>query len=157
MPSDRDQDPAAGRLRGCQCPGRDFKRSMRLSLPAAPSISKGPLQLENLWLRTAPGQPGCFPIPQSCCACSETVCAGINIPEIRHGNADREMDHTGDTRHYFDANDARALRQAEERFKELTSEGFTAAVRTTPGEVSRIRSIDRTAEETLFFPRLFGG
>jgi hypothetical protein len=42
------------------------------------------------------------------------------------------MDHIGDTRHHFDANDARALRQAEERFKELTSEGFTAAVRTTP-------------------------
>jgi hypothetical protein len=84
MPSDRDQDPAAGRLRGCQCPGRDFKRSMRLSLPAARSISKGPLQLENLWLRMAPGQPGCFPIPQSCWACGETVCAGINIPEIRH-------------------------------------------------------------------------
>jgi hypothetical protein len=67
------------------------------------------------------------------------------------------MDHTGDTRHYFDANDARALRQAEERFKELASEGFTAAVGTTPGEVSRIRSFDWTAEETLFFPRLVGG
>jgi hypothetical protein len=67
------------------------------------------------------------------------------------------MDHTGDTRHYFDANDARALREAEDRFKELTGEGFTPAVRTAAGEVSRIRSFDPAAEETLFFPRLVGG
>jgi hypothetical protein len=67
------------------------------------------------------------------------------------------MDHTGDTRHYFDANDASALRGAEERFEELTGKGFTAAVRTAAGEVSRIRSFDPTAEDTLFFPRLVGG
>jgi hypothetical protein len=67
------------------------------------------------------------------------------------------MDHTGDTRHYFDAKDSRALAKAEERFKKLTGKGFTAAVRTAPGEVSRIRSFDPTAEETLFFPRLVGG
>jgi hypothetical protein len=67
------------------------------------------------------------------------------------------MDHTGDTRHYFDANDAQALREAEERFKKLTGDGFTAAVRTAAGEASRIRSFDPAAEETLFFPRLVGG
>ena len=67
------------------------------------------------------------------------------------------MDHTGDTRHYFDAKDAQALAQAEEQFKKLTGEGFTAAVRTAAGEVSRIRAFDPTAEETLFFPRLVGG
>jgi hypothetical protein len=67
------------------------------------------------------------------------------------------MDHTGDTRHYFDANDAQALREAEARFGELTGDGFTAAVRTAAGEVSRIRSFDPTAEETVFFPRLVGG
>jgi hypothetical protein len=67
------------------------------------------------------------------------------------------MDHTGDTRHYFDVNDVQALREAEERFEELTSDGFTAAVRTATGEVSRIRSFDPTAEETVFFPRLVGG
>jgi hypothetical protein len=67
------------------------------------------------------------------------------------------MDHTGDTRHYFDAKDSKALAKAEERFKKLTGNGFTAAVRTVPGEVSRIRSFDPTAEETLFFPRLVGG
>ena len=38
------------------------------------------------------------------------------------------MDHTGDTRHYFDANDAQAFREAEERFEKLTGDGFTAAV-----------------------------
>ena len=29
-----------------------------------------------------------------------------------------EMNHNGDTRHYFDANDATALAKAEERFKQ---------------------------------------
>jgi hypothetical protein len=67
------------------------------------------------------------------------------------------MDHTGDTRHYFDAKDAEALAKAEERFKELTGAGFTAAVRTAAGEASQIRSFDPTAEQTLFFPRLVGG
>jgi hypothetical protein len=67
------------------------------------------------------------------------------------------MDHTGDTRHSFDAKDTQALAKAEERFKMLTGLGFTAAVRIGPGEVSRVRSFDPTAEETLFFPRLVGG
>ena len=67
------------------------------------------------------------------------------------------MDHTGDTRHYFDAKDSQALAKAEERFKELTRLGFTAAVRTAASEVTRVRSFDPTAEETLFFPRLVGG
>ena len=67
------------------------------------------------------------------------------------------MDHTGDTRHYFDANDAQALREAKERFEKLTGDGFTAAIRAGAGEVSRIRSFDPTAEETVFFPRLVGG
>jgi hypothetical protein len=67
------------------------------------------------------------------------------------------MDHTGDTRHYFDTKDVQALGQAEERFRELTGVGFTAAVRTAAGEVSLVRSFDPTAEETLFFPRLVGG
>jgi hypothetical protein len=67
------------------------------------------------------------------------------------------MDHTGDTRHHFDAKDAQALAKAEERFKQLTGDGFTAAVRTAAGEVTRIRSFDPAAEETLFIPRLVGG
>jgi hypothetical protein len=67
------------------------------------------------------------------------------------------MDHTGDTRHFFDADDAAALTKAEGRFKRLTGEGFTAAVRTAPGEVTKVTSFNPAAEETLFFPRLVGG
>jgi hypothetical protein len=67
------------------------------------------------------------------------------------------MDHTGDTRHNFDAKDAAALREAEERFKRLTQVGFTAAVRTDSGPPIVSRTFDSTAEETLFFPRLVGG
>ena len=67
------------------------------------------------------------------------------------------MDHTGDTRHCFNSNDAEALGKAEARFRKLTGLGFTAAVRTASGEISKVRSFDPTAEETLFFPRLVGG
>jgi hypothetical protein len=67
------------------------------------------------------------------------------------------MDRTGDTRHSFDPNDAEGLAKAEQRFYELTKVGFTAAVRTGPGQVSQIRSFDPSAEETVFFPRLVGG
>jgi hypothetical protein len=67
------------------------------------------------------------------------------------------MDGTGDSRHFFDANDARELAKAEQRFRKLTNLGFTAAVRAGPGQVSRIQSFDPTAEETVFFPRLVGG
>ena len=52
------------------------------------------------------------------------------------------MDHSGDTRYNFNIGDAKAVVEAEARFKELTGAGFTA----TPA-----------AEETLFFPRLVGG
>ena len=69
------------------------------------------------------------------------------------------MDHTGDTRHHFNPEDvqALALAKAEERFKKLTGLGFTAAVRTASGEVSKVQSFDPNAEETVFFPRLVGG
>jgi hypothetical protein len=49
------------------------------------------------------------------------------------------------------------LAKAEERFKELTGQGFTAAVRIASGEVAKINSFNPTAEETVFFPRLVGG
>ena len=67
------------------------------------------------------------------------------------------MDHTGDTRHLFNQEDAQELAKAESRFNELTGAGFTAAVRTASGEATKIRSFDPTADETLFFPRLVGG
>jgi Na+-transporting NADH:ubiquinone oxidoreductase subunit NqrA len=67
------------------------------------------------------------------------------------------MDRSGDRRHRFDSNDAQELAKAEQRFRELTKAGFTAAVRTGPGQVSQIRSFDPNAEETVFIPRLVGG
>ena len=67
------------------------------------------------------------------------------------------MDHTGDTRHNFDPNDSEALLKAEQRFRELTGAGFTAATRTASGEPIVRHTFDPTAEETLFFPRLVGG
>jgi hypothetical protein len=67
------------------------------------------------------------------------------------------MDHKGDTRYHFDPKDADALLRAEERFKELTGAGFTAATRTASGEPAVTRKFDEAAEETLFFPRLVGG
>jgi len=67
------------------------------------------------------------------------------------------MDQTGDTRHEFDPRNAEAVARAEKRFMELTGAGFTAAVRTAPGEVSKVQSFDPTAKETLFYPRLVGG
>jgi hypothetical protein len=67
------------------------------------------------------------------------------------------MDHNGDTRHNFDAKDAKALLKAERRFKTLTGAGFTAATRTADGEPVVTHTFDPTAEETLFFPRLVGG
>ena len=67
------------------------------------------------------------------------------------------MDHNGYTRHYFDVKDAKALLDAERRFKALTGAGFTAATRTTSGEPVVTRTFDPTVKETLFFPRLVGG
>ena len=67
------------------------------------------------------------------------------------------MDRTGDTRHTFDRYDRDAVEKAEKRFMELTGAGFTAAVRTGPGEQRVARKFDPTAEETLFYPRLVGG
>jgi hypothetical protein len=67
------------------------------------------------------------------------------------------MDRTGDTRHRFDIGDRAAVEEAKRRFVELTDAGFTAAVRTVPGEQRVIRSFDPSAKETLFYPRLVGG
>jgi len=61
------------------------------------------------------------------------------------------MDHNGDTRHNFDAEDAKALLKAERRFKQLTRAGFTAATRTASGDPGVTRAFDPTAQETLFF------
>jgi hypothetical protein len=44
------------------------------------------------------------------------------------------MDRTGDTRHVFDKQNPAEVAKAEQRFKELIGAGFTAAVRSGPGE-----------------------
>jgi hypothetical protein len=67
------------------------------------------------------------------------------------------MDMSGDTRHQFDPADARAVTEAEKRFRELTRAGFTAAKRTGTGTSELVRQFDPTAQETVFFPRLVGG
>ena len=67
------------------------------------------------------------------------------------------MDHSGDSQHFFDNSNVDALAEAESLFLKLTGKGYTAAVRTGPGEATRITTFDPTAEETLFFPRLIGG
>jgi hypothetical protein len=67
------------------------------------------------------------------------------------------MDHTGDTRHKFDAADKAAVGQAEKRFLDLTGAGFTAATKSAGGEATITRTFDPTAEQTLFYPRLVGG
>ncbi|WP_407179193.1 hypothetical protein [Bradyrhizobium sp. STM 3562] len=67
------------------------------------------------------------------------------------------MDHTGHSRYEFDGDDSEALVKAERRFRDLTSKGFTAAVRTAAGESVRVLSFDPKATETLFFRRLKGG
>jgi hypothetical protein len=63
------------------------------------------------------------------------------------------MDDTGDTRHDFDASDMAAIAKAEERFNQLISGGFTAAVRDAAGDVWVTRSFDPTASETLYSTR----
>jgi len=67
------------------------------------------------------------------------------------------MDHSGDSRHEFNPQDAAALRKAEQRFDELMRGGYTAAVRSPTGDPTVIRKFDPAAQETLFVPRLVGG
>jgi hypothetical protein len=67
------------------------------------------------------------------------------------------MDLTGDTRHEFSPEDKAAVTLAEERFKKLTGQGFTAAEKTGPGTSKLVREFNPDAAETLFMPRLIGG
>ena len=67
------------------------------------------------------------------------------------------MDHSGDTRHSFDATDAAAIEAAEKRFQELTGAGFFAYKREGEGKASLQRKFDPAAEEVVFRPMLKGG
>ena len=100
--------------------------------------------------------PGCGP------AFDQPAPGPANLPQaakfgVREMASQIVMDRTGDTRHTFDIHDRAEVEKAERRFRELTGAGFTAAVRSGPGEQRIIRSFDPTAEETLFYPRPVGG
>lgn len=66
----------------------------------------------------------------------------------------RVMDRTGDTR--FDLTDEASIKAAEERFKELTGVGFTAAERTGPGDLKKVTAFNPDAD-TLLIPQYQGG
>jgi hypothetical protein len=67
------------------------------------------------------------------------------------------MDHTGDSRHYFDPTDSISVTEARVRFEKLNEAGYIAATRIGNGTSEVIRQFDPTAHETLFIPRLVGG
>ena len=67
------------------------------------------------------------------------------------------MDHSGDSRHQFNPDDAAALLEAEQRFNALMRDGYIAAVRSPSGDSTVTRKFDPKAEETLFVPRFVGG
>jgi hypothetical protein len=73
-----------------------------------------------------------------------------------HGDPDRDEPHRGQPSRF---QPPRCTRTGESGAAVLRAKkvGFTAAVRTGPGQVSQIRSFDPGAEETVFFPRLVGG
>jgi hypothetical protein len=110
----------------------------------------GPISASRYKLRFDPTLGATFSAP-ICLWCSGAEKRSISMA------TQIVMDHTGDTRHYFDADDTETLLKAEERFKALTSAGFTAAVRDAAGDVTVTRSFDPGAEETLLYPRLVGG
>ena len=101
--------------------------------------------------------PGCGPAIDQPAPGSAKSCLRQPISECVKMATQIVMDRTGDTRHTFDIQDRAEVEKAERRFMELTGAGFTAAVRSGPGEQRVIRSFDPTAEETLFYPRLVGG
>jgi hypothetical protein len=68
------------------------------------------------------------------------------------------MNRFGDTRHEFDATDARSVALAEERFRQLTGSGFRAAALSGDGSPGKLLGkFDREVERTLFVPHLQGG
>lgn len=67
------------------------------------------------------------------------------------------MDFNGDSRHSFSFQDETELLKAEERFRELLKNGYTAASRKGNGPALITRIFDPAADETLFYPRLVGG
>ena len=68
------------------------------------------------------------------------------------------MDRSGDTRHQFDQADPVALKDARDRFDDLTKQGYRAVALNRDGGHGRLlNEFDDTAERTLFIPHLKGG
>jgi hypothetical protein len=69
------------------------------------------------------------------------------------------MDGSGDTRHEFDVSDSVAVAKAEERFRQLTGNGFRAVALSQDGGGGGelISEFDPAIEQTLFIPQLRGG
>jgi hypothetical protein len=68
------------------------------------------------------------------------------------------MDHRGDTRHVFELSNARALADAEARFKELTGKGYRAVRPGNEGQAGQLLSrFDPHVNEIVFIPPLEGG
>jgi hypothetical protein len=68
------------------------------------------------------------------------------------------MDGSGDTRHEFDVTDIASIALAEQRFMELTGNGFRAvALGKDEGSGELIDTFDPNVEQTLFIPQLKGG
>ena len=67
------------------------------------------------------------------------------------------MDHNGDTRHYFDPNDADALAKAEERFKELTAKALLPPFGLPLARLPRSARSIQPPKKRCFFPQVVGG
>jgi hypothetical protein len=68
------------------------------------------------------------------------------------------MDHNGDSRHEFDPDDVVSRAGAEERFRDLSADGFRAVALGRDGQPGTLlRNFDPSVRETLFIPQLEGG
>lgn len=67
------------------------------------------------------------------------------------------MDRSGHRKIDFDSTSTVELTEALDRFNDLTSKGYRAAVKRGDGVHELIRKFDPEAEQTLFIPQLRGG
>ena len=72
-----------------------------------------------------------------------------------YGNSNRDGPYRRQPSHFYPS-DAQEVAEAERQSRELTNAGFTDATRSSPGQVTQLRSFDPGAEETVFFPRFVG-
>ena len=68
------------------------------------------------------------------------------------------MDHHGDSRHTFDASNAREVARGKAHFNALTKRGFRAVALGKDGQPGTLlRTFDPKVEEALFIPQFAGG